>query len=312
MKESHIKTKPDRPYAGDTHGATGGNGSSQADNADFRAGAVSPEQESANAAFFAAGGVDARLAEILADIDKLLRDYIVFPNNAAAVAATLWVPHTWALDAFDFTPYLHLHSPVKECGKTRVFECLVKLCKNGWHTFGPTEAVLFRKINAHEPTLLLDEVDTVFKDKVDPKMEGIRAVLNAGYERGVVVPRCDGANHELKEFRVFGPKAFAGIGNIPDTIASRSIKIPIMRRRRDQKIKRLRKRELAAAVAAIVQALEGWSSDNIITRLQRRGEMPTELGDRGGYREPPVAIADMAGGEWPENAGGTGASADTG
>ena len=86
---------------------------------------MSPEQESANAAFFAAGGVDARLAQILADIDKLLRDYIVFPNNAAAVAATLWVPHTWALDAFDFTPYLHLHSPVKNAlihrGKLALF-----------------------------------------------------------------------------------------------------------------------------------------------------------------------------------------------
>ena len=50
MKEgSRIKTKPDRPYAEDTHGATGSNGSARR-NADFRAGAMSPEQESANAA----------------------------------------------------------------------------------------------------------------------------------------------------------------------------------------------------------------------------------------------------------------------
>jgi hypothetical protein len=90
------------------------------------------------------------LGEILA----FLKRYIVFPSG------TLWVAHTWAFDAFDYTPYLHISSPVRECGKSKVFYCLKNLCAKPWLTISPSEAVLFRKISAHCPTLLLDEIDT--------------------------------------------------------------------------------------------------------------------------------------------------------
>ena len=105
------------------------------------------------------------LPEILEEVRGFLSRYIVFSNEAQATAVTLWVAHTWALYAFDYTPYLHISSPVKECGKTILFECLKKLCPSSWLTISPTEAVLFRKIHAHTPTFLLDETDSVFTDR---------------------------------------------------------------------------------------------------------------------------------------------------
>ena len=242
------------------------------------------------------------LPEILQNVRDFLSRYIVFSNGAQAPAVTLWVAHTWGIDAFDYTPYLHISSPVKECGKTRLFGCLKNLCLSPWLTISPSEAVLFRKIHAHSPTILLDEIDTVFSDKIDPNKEGVRAVFNAGFERGATVPRCHGQSHELKDFSVFCAKAFAGIGNIPETISSRSIKIPLTRRRKEQAIEKFRKRDVEQAAKPIVEALKEWSSDKgVISRLRAaRPEMPSGLGDRSeDICEPLFAIADMAGGDWP-------------
>ena len=187
------------------------------------------------------------LPDILEGVRAFLSRYIVFSNEAQAPAVTLWAAHTWVIGAFYCTPYLHVSSPVRECGKSRLFGCLKHLCRNPWLAISPSEAVLFRKIHAHSPTILLDEIDTVFSDKTDPNKEGVRAVLNAGFERGATVPRCQGQSHELKDFSVFCPKAFAGIGNIPETVASRSIKIPMARRRKDQTVAKFRRRDVEQA-----------------------------------------------------------------
>jgi hypothetical protein len=105
------------------------------------------------------------LPEILENIRGFFSCYIVFSNDAQATAVTLWVAHTWVSEAFDYTPYLHISSPVKRCGKSRVFDCLRLLCVQPWPVVSPTEAVLFRKIEQETPTVLFDEVDAVFNTK---------------------------------------------------------------------------------------------------------------------------------------------------
>ena len=244
----------------------------------------------------------AELAALLDLILAFLCAYIVFPSRDAAIVCALWVAHTWPFRSFDCTPYLHIFSPVKMCGKSRVLECLKLVCRAPWYTIQPTEAVLFRKIQAHCPTLLLDEIDTVFtKGATDPNKEGTRAVLNAGYERGATVPRCQGPHHELKDFAVFCPKAIAGLGNLPDTVASRSIKILLSRRKRGQKVQKLRKREAQKAAVPIIEGLKAWSSRPDVLRALRdaRPSFPSGLSDRGeDIAEPLLAIAEMARGEW--------------
>ena len=133
--------------------------------------------------------------------------------------------------SFDYTPYLYISSPVKRCGKSRVFDCLALLCAKPWEVVSLTEAVLFRKIEQDNPTVFIDEVDTIFKaNRPDETKEGLRAILNAGFERGATVPRCVGPQFTLTEFRVFCPKALVGIGRLPDTVADRSIEIAMVRR----------------------------------------------------------------------------------
>ena len=133
--------------------------------------------------------------------------------------------------------------------------------------------------------------------------EGIRAVLNAGYERKAVVPRCVGPQFELKDFRVFCPKVMAGIDRcLPDTVADRSITI-VMERQKPGQSERFRAREANLLAHPIAKALENWSTRlSIQTKLaEARPDIPGELGDRAAdICEPLLAIADMAGGKWPE------------
>jgi hypothetical protein len=167
--------------------------------------------------------------------------------------------------------------------------------------------VLFREIDRDRPTLLLDETDTLFCNGRDDRAESLRALLNAGFERKARVPRCvgQGSSFAVQHFAVFCAKAFAGIGSLPDTIRDRCISIRLVRKSRDESVERFRKREAEAIAAPISAALEAWAKqkENIAALRAARPTIPDELSDRqADICEPLLAIADLAGGDWPERA----------
>src|SRR5262249_28761329 len=143
-----------------------------------------------------------------------------------------------------------------------LLEVLEVLVPRPWRVVGPTEAVLFRKIDKSTPTLLLDEIDNVFhgaKSKM-PEAAGMRQVLNAGYRAGAVVPRCAGKNADkLIDFKVFCPKALGGIGSLPDTVNDRCIPIVLARRKPGEVVARFRFRDIQAEAQPIREALVVWA-----------------------------------------------------
>jgi hypothetical protein len=248
------------------------------------------------------------LPELLQDTCGFLQRFIRFESDAQPIVIALWIAHCWSITAFDYTPYLHIGSPEKRSGKTQLLECLSYLTPQPWLTLSPSEAVLFRKIDKSQPTLLLDESDTLFAKGAsgkDDRREYIRALINSGFRRGATVTRCMGNNFEPQDFKVFCPKAFAGIGTLPDTIADRSIPIRLIRKSRGEMIERLRERYARSLAQPIVDAFKVWSKrENVIQSLResRPGEI-YELSDRQmDISEPLLAIAQMAGGDWPERA----------
>jgi len=108
--------------------------------------------------------IDADLSGVLADVDKLLGAYVVLgPHERVAIA--LWVVHTHAFEAADATRYRAITSAEKRSGKTRLLELLETLVARPWLTGRVTPAVLARKVDHDEPTLLLDESDAAFRDQ---------------------------------------------------------------------------------------------------------------------------------------------------
>lgn len=240
------------------------------------------------------------LARTLDSVSAFLRRFIVFQSPHHADVVALWVAHTYAVDAWEATSYLAVTSPEKQSGKTRVLEVLELLVANPWKVTEPSTAVLFRKLE-QEVTLLLDEVDAIFAGR-DETAQQIRGVLNVGNRRGGTVARALDFGRDLHDFPVFGPKALAGIGSIPETLADRSIPLPMQRRRRIDRMERLLVRDIGPVAEALRERLrEVVQAEGDRLAAYRLTDPPEELGDRQveGW-EPLFALAEAAGGRWPD------------
>lgn len=251
-----------------------------------------------------AGPPTPSLAEALDQIASFLRRYVVFARPEAIVAVVLWIAHTHALQYADATPYLAISSPEKQSGKTRLLECLQLLAHDcSGIAITPTASTIFRTLEATpDATLLLDELDAVFRDRSD-KYEEVRAVINAGHRRGATVPRSvPGPKNTwvVKQFPVFGPKALAGIGKLPDTVTDRAIPIRMLKRKRSEPVARFHVRTAREEAASLVGAL---AAALAAQPPAPEAEIPVELPDRAGDAwEPLLAIADAAAGPWPARA----------
>ena len=244
-------------------------------------------------------------AELLEEIETFIRRFVVFPSPASPRVLALWVIHTYAIPAADATPYLGIVSPTKRCGKSRLEEVLQLLARNSWKIDGaPSEATLFRKIEADTPALLLDEADALWAGG-DVRTEPLRAIFNSGNRRGSTVPRCvgEGKTQEVIDFSVFCPKALSGIKTTkwPDTVLDRCFLISLRRRAAGEEIERLRVRKIEPEAKLVREKVAAWAEANMAALTDAEPELPDELDDRAqDGAEPLLAIADLAGGRWPE------------
>ena len=240
-------------------------------------------------------------AKLLETLVRFIRRFVALSEDQVLLSA-LWIVHTYALDAADTTPYLNIKSAEKRSGKTRFLEVLSLLAAGAWLTGRVTAAVLVRKVAAETPALLLDESDAAFKGDRE-YAETLRGVLNAGFRRGGVASLCvgQGANITYQDFPVFCPKAIAGIGKLPDTVADRSIPIELRRRRPSEKVERFRLRKVGPEALPISRDARAWAQSHLDSLSTAEPDLPEELDDRAqDIMEPLLAIADEVGGEWPE------------
>ena len=237
---------------------------------------------------------------LLESLRMWIRRYVVVSDDQLSVLA-VWVLHTWAMEAAECTPYLHITAPEKGCGKSRVLETLEAVVWQPCMSGGMTAAALLRTVDQEKPTLLLDELDAAFGGEKEYK-EALRGILNEGFRRGGNFRKCDGKNHELRVFQVFCPKALAGIGRIPETIASRSIVIEMRRRKSTERVERLRLKDTRIAAGPLRESLAEWSRSGAAEFLMSaKPFLPEAMGDRQqDICEPLLAIAELAGGDWPE------------
>lgn len=248
--------------------------------------------------------IDTVLASLLDRLARHVRRYVVLTEHQTTAVA-LWTVHTHTFEAAEVTPYLNIHSPEKESGKTLLLEVQRPLVAEAWLTGHVSPAVLVRKVDALTPTLLFDESDRTFGGDKE-SAETLIGVLNTGYQRGGAYSVCVGKQHDWKDFSTYCPKAIAGLdGKLPDTVRSRSISIRMKRRAPGEDVERYRRREVLESAELIFNNLVEWADrEPTIEQLaEARPKLPDELSDRAAdVWEPLLAIADMAGAEWPNRA----------
>lgn len=248
-------------------------------------------------------GPDASGEELLNELHSTLTSYVILPSPEAAVAVTLWVAATHTLPAFQHAPRLCIKSPEKRCGKSRLLDIVAGTCHRPLMSVNATVAAIFRSIgDDHPPTLLVDEADTLFGTKrAAEQNEDLRALLNAGHQRGRPALRCVGPLQTPTEFPTFTMAALAGIGDLPDTITDRAVNITMRRRRSDERVSQFRSRRDGPILAGLQDRLGAWGAIAMTELGSAEPAMPVE--DRAADTwEPLVAIADHVGGDWPRRA----------
>lgn len=239
---------------------------------------------------------------LLRDIRQFIARYLVL-TPAQLDALALWVVHTHAIDAAEFTPYLHVQSPVKRSGKSTLLEVLELLVARACVTGRITAAALARVVDGHQATMLMDENDTVFNAGGE-RAEDLRGMLNNGFTRGKPYIKCHPKDPKATiEFDIFGPKVVSGIGRLAETVEDRSIPIEMKRKLPNEVTQRFRQRRVSAEAERLSHRADNLARTLIPDLKLAEPHLPDSWNDRQqDVAEPLLAIADYVGGDWPENA----------
>jgi Protein of unknown function (DUF3631) len=233
---------------------------------------------------------------------EFLARFVSYPSKDARVAHTLWCAHAHLMERWDSTPRIAFLSAEPASGKTRALEITELLVPNPVAAVNVSPAYLFRKVgNGEGATILYDEIDTVFGPRAKENEE-IRGLLNAGHRRGAVAGRCVVKGKEIvtEELPAYSAVALAGLGWLPETILSRSVIVRMRRRSATETVEPYRRRTHAPEGERIRGMLERWARSLTIDGWPA---MPPQVQDRDAdVWEALIAVADAAGGSWPERA----------
>ncbi|MEV4248730.1 DUF3631 domain-containing protein [Streptosporangium canum] len=229
-----------------------------------------------------------------------LTRYVILPTPEAAHAVVLWIAATHAQPAWAHAPRLVIRAPEKRCGKSRLLDVVEATCHEPFITVNSSSAAVYRSISEDPPTMLVDEADTIFGPKADGN-EDLRGLLNAGHQRNRPAKRYDAALNRVESIPTFAMAALAGIGAMPDTIEDRAVVVRMRRRGPGETVAPYRHRRDRPALRQLAENLSAWLRADLATLEQAEPAMPVE--DRAADTwEPLVAVADHAGGHWPERA----------
>jgi hypothetical protein len=185
------------------------------------------------------------------------------------VAGTLWAVHTHCYRDFSATPRLFIHAPTIACGKTTLLDLLEKLVCRPLPTSDVTGAALLRAIQEMEPTILVDEHDSMAYS------ETLRNVYNSGFQQGKKTLRAGAA------YDTFAPLALASTSPLPPAMLSRSIVLRLQRK-------------LATEIVKPVRTFDGTE----IKRKMARWGMDNGRGLRPAQPEIPGGIHDWTADAW--------------
>jgi hypothetical protein len=212
---------------------------------------------------------------------------------------------TYAHAVFEFNPPLSIKSVEKRCGKTRLCEVVDRVAAKPLLVSSVSPSALLRVIETDSPTVILDELDALLK-KSPELAEALRGLLNSSFDRAIArhvmsVPIA-GGGYEVRQFSMRAPLVLSGIGELPDTVRDRAIGIEMTRKRRDEKVDRLRQRD-GQDLRELARKAARWVCDHMTDLGNARPELPGWLNDRAADAwEPLFAIADLAGESWRKRA----------
>jgi hypothetical protein len=230
--------------------------------------------------------------ELLGAIEMKFRRYVVV-SDAIAAAVTLWVPFTYLIEIAVHAPKLLLTFPEKDAGKSTALGVLRWMVQRPYLAVEATGAATYRIVDRLKPTLLLDEADTLFD-----RSTVLAHIINASWTiGGPKIPRV-GPRGEVVEFDPYSTQAIGmkGLG-MPSTTLSRCIMCMIWPKLPSEVVEDFDERD-DEEFKTIRRKLARWSIDNAVALRSATPECSFNNRTRKNWLIL-LAIADLAGGEWP-------------
>ncbi|GGU40846.1 DUF3631 domain-containing protein [Nocardioides albus] len=245
---------------------------------------------------------DANAGELLLnEVREALTRFVILPDEHSTTGVVLWIAATHAVPAWAHAARLVIRAPEKRCGKSRLLDLVEATCHDPLLTVNASPSAVYRSIGMkrkNPPTILLDEADTIFGPKAGEN-EDLRGLLNAGHQRNRPALRYNASTSSVEKIQTFAMAALAGIGAMPDTIEDRAVVIRMRRRAPGEAVAPLRTRRDGPALDNLRNRLNQWVRAHLEHLGTATPDMPVE--DRAADTwEPLLAIADLAGGPWPD------------
>jgi hypothetical protein len=226
------------------------------------------------------------------------------PHEVLAIA--LWILMAWVHEvAAHYSVYLVATSPKDDCGKTTLLVEVVKRLTPKSHACGsdPTVASIFRTADREKPTMLFDNVDTLFQRKPE-----VTELFLNGWTRGIKYPRQERINGHWQTvwYDPFCPKACSLIGtDLPKPLLGRCLLIELWPLKPGDAVTEVKPfdEELMDAFKTLQRKALRWSSDNASALQNAEPLFPA------GFTTRPranakllLAIAELGGTAWAEQA----------
>ncbi|MFE1936470.1 DUF3631 domain-containing protein [Streptomyces sp. NPDC059474] len=246
-------------------------------------------------------------AGLLDEVEAFHRRFNAFPTPAASVAVALWSAHTHLLDAFESTPRLAFFSPGPGSSTTQGLAICGTLVPQPMMAADTSPAALLRAVaglDGGRPTILFHEIDALFESKTRGAEE-LRGLVIAGHRRTGVSYRSekDGGQQTVQAFPPYAAMAMASLGRLPEAVLTRSVVIRMHRPDPNEHVEAFRARIHKPEGHALRDRLAAWA-DSVRDRAAGAfPEMPDGVIDPSAELwEPLLAVADVAGGDWPRRA----------
>jgi hypothetical protein len=232
---------------------------------------------------------------LLTELEERIRRHVVMPD-AAATVTVFWTVMTWLHNEIaTHSPILSVTSPEPDSGKTTLLNVISWLVRRRYVVVETTGPTVYRIVDRHHPTLIIDEADDLFARRTD-----LKHIVNSSWTRGTTIPRT--ISGVTKDFDPFCPKAFGLLrtASLPDTVASRSIFIWMLPKKLSEKTEDFMYAD-DAELLDLRRKLARWAADNTAVLKGLSPTPPPEFGNRlAANWKLLFAISDQIGEGWPK------------
>ncbi|HEY6350036.1 MAG TPA: DUF3631 domain-containing protein [Candidatus Angelobacter sp.] len=249
--------------------------------------------------------------EMLDSIASFLRRYLICDEHQLTIL-TLWIVHTWCYQQFLTTAYLDVRSPEPHSGKSRCLELLNELCNSpALLTAAGSETIQDRLLHERSMEEITNDQGISLLSPHTMLLDNCHYMIGSSERQPLLAMLTSGVCQTSRyafgytDYCLFGPKAFAGNGRLPHSLAACCIPMVLRRKKPSELVARFTRNSdsLPARVRDWLENVEKHPSLAPERAMQAPPGLPSDLTPRQqDCAEPLLHVANMVGGPWPKKA----------